>query len=207
MPDSSNKRFTDKVDLGSPSEKRSLIQARSLEEAGLLVEQYVQSQDVIETDLPNIAKSAYKDWLLFQNGGLLIEISAAAILGYLGISYILSGCLFTGISVCVMCGSAAYLSLPQLLLPFTSNPLVRWFIVTNHSYHISGIFVIWMTFVWFTYFSWFNTCIVHSKTKRSLSTTTMCLLPTGILLFLIACYRDEKGNGGFLRLIFKFILK
>jgi hypothetical protein len=31
-------------------------------------------------------------------------------------------------------------------------------------------------------------------------------LPVGIIAFLIACYRDEKGNGGFLRWIFKFLI-
>jgi len=198
----------DGATVDSPSERRSLLQARSLEEAGVIVEDYMatESHDIIETDVPDLAKSAYKDWLLFQNGGLLIEVAAAVILGYLGFSYIFSGCMFTGISTFIMCGSAAYLSIPQLMLPFTTNPFIRWFIVTNHSYHISGIFAIWMAFIWFTYFSWFNTCIGESRTKRSLSTTVMCLLPVGIIFFLIACYRDEKGNGGFLRWIFKLFL-
>jgi hypothetical protein len=190
------------------SETRSLLQARSMEEAGVMVENYMstESQQVIETETPTIAKEIYQDWLLFQNAGLVIEFITAVLTCYLGFVYLFSGCLFTSISSFVICGSAAYLSVPQLALPFISNPLIRWFIVTNHSYHISGIFALWMAFIWISYLSWFNTCIGSSKSVRAISATISVILPVGIIVFLIACYRNEKGNGGFLRWIFKFFI-
>jgi hypothetical protein len=192
----------------SSSETRSLLQARSMEEAGVMVENYMstESQQVIDTDTPTIAKEIYKDWLLFQNAGLAIEFITAVLTGYLGFVYLFSACLFTSISSFVICGSAAYLSVPQLALPFISNPLIRWFIVTNHSYHISGIFALWFAFMWISYFSWFNMCIGSSKSVRAVSATVSVILPVGIIAFLIACYRNEKGNGGFLRWIFKFFI-
>jgi hypothetical protein len=190
------------------SETRSLLQARSMEEAGVMVENYMstESQQVIETETPTIAKEIYQDWLLFQNAGLVIEFITAVLTCYLGFVYLFSGCLFTSISSFVICGSAAYLSVPQLALPFISNPLIRWFIVTNHSYHISSIFALWMAFIWISYLSWFNTCIGSSKSVRAISATISVILPVGIIVFLIACYRNEKGNGGFLRWIFKFFI-
>ena len=190
------------------SETRSLLQARSMEEAGVLVENYMatESQEVINTETPTIATEVYKEWLLFQNAGLLIEFMTAVLTCYLGFVYLFSGCLFTSISCFVICGSASYLSVPQLALPFISNPLIRWFIVTNHSYHISGIFALWFGFIWISYFSWFNTCISSSRSVRAISATISVMLPVGIIAFMIACYRNEKGNGGFLRWIFKFFI-
>ena len=173
-----------------------------------MVENYMatESQEVINTETPTIAKEVYQEWLLFQNAGLVIEFITAVLTCYLGFVYLFSGCLFTSISSFVICGSAAYLSVPQLALPFISNPLIRWFIVTNHSYHISGMFALWFGFLWISYFSWFNTCIGSSHSVRAISATISAILPVGIIAFLIACYRDEKGNGGFLRWIFKFFI-
>ena len=192
----------------SSSETRSLLHAQSMEEAGLIVENYMatESQQVIDTDTPTIAKEVYEEWLLFQNAGLVIEFITAVLTCYLGFVYLFSGCLITSISSFVICGSAAYLSVPQLALPFISNPLIRWFIVTNHSYHISGIFAMLLAFIWISYLSWFNTCIGSSKSVRAISATVSTILPVAIIAFLIACYRNEKGNGGFLRWIFKFFI-
>lgn len=182
-------------------ENRSLLEAASIEEAGAIVGDYVESQqeDVIDTSNPDL-KSVFRFELL----GIGLELMTAAVLFALCGKYFSAGCLITGFSVLGLGLSVSYLSIPQAIRPFVTNPIIRWFIVTNHSTQITAMFGILMGFVFISYFSWFNSCdnpLIHKGTISVLSLTSLA-----IAAFLVACYRDENGNGGYLKWLFKFFI-
>ena len=180
------------------SERRSLLEVSSLEEAGEIVDKFVskENEEIIDISRPEM--------FLFQTAGIFLELAACALLVYLGFMYLLAGCWITGAGVLALGASAGYLSVPQLAKPFIKNPLYRWFIVSNHSVQITAMASILGGFLFLTYFSWFNS--YHGKRViRDVSTSAIAVIGVDILSFFIACYRNENGNGGYIRWALKLV--
>ena len=165
-----------------------------------------QQIDTSDPQIPETAKSYMHEFLMFSNSGYLVELACFALTLLLGLKYVLNGCVLVGGCTLGVCGSIAWLCLPQLARPFVTNPIIRWFIVTSHSTHITGLLSILTAVVVLSYFSWTNTCLSGNKSIKSLTTSSLALLAVAIMLFFIACYRDERGNGGYIRWLLKLVL-
>ena len=165
-----------------------------------------QQIDTSDPEIPEAAKSYLREFLMFSNAGYVLELVCFALTLFLGLKYIFAGCVLVGGCMLGVCGTTAWLCLPQLARPFITNPFVRWFIVTSHSSHITGLLSILAAVVVLSYFSWTNNCRTSSKSIQSATTSTLTLLSVGIVLFLVACYRDEKGDGGYIRWLLKLII-
>lgn len=167
-----------------------------------------EAQDTIDTsnpEMPQAARTFIKELTFFSNAGYLVELAACILILLLGFKYFFSGCFLVGGCMLGVGFTTSWLSIPQLVLPFISNPIVRWFIVTNHSHHITGLLSILGAFIVLSYFSWTNTCRSESTWIQATTTTVLVLLSFGVVLFLIACVRDEKGNGGYIKWVLRLV--
>ena len=189
------------------AETQRLLEAGQITEAEAKVQNYlaVESEQTIDTSPPEVPPVLFKELLLFQNVGIAFECLAFALTTVLTIKYLLAGCFLVGCSMAGLATSAGWLSVPQVALPFISNPFVRWFIVTNHSTHITGLASILGLLIFLSYFSWFNSCRSESATIRATTVSATVSLSLGIAAFLAACYRNEKGNGGYIRWAMKLL--
>jgi hypothetical protein len=165
----------------------------------------VDTSDPTLPEIPEKAKTYLKEFLMFSNAGYVFEVVCFALTLFLGLKYLFSGCVLVGGCMLGVSGTTAWLSLPQLLRPFVTNPIIRWFIVTNHSSHITGLVSILAGFVVLSYFSFTNDCLSKSRPMQSATTSTLTFLSVAIVLFFIACYRDEHGNGGYIRWLLKLV--
>jgi hypothetical protein len=168
-------------------------------------DQPIDTSDPKVPEIPEATRSYLRQFLMFSNAGYVLELVSFALILVLGLQYVFSGCILVGGCMLGVAGTTAWLSLPQLLRPFVSNPLVRWFIVTSHSSHITGLLSILAGFVVLSYFSWTNDCLYKSRSMQASTKSVLVFLPVATVLFLIACYRDERGNGGYIRWILKLV--
>jgi hypothetical protein len=183
----------------------SKVPSSSSDERKALLEEGAQSETV-DTSLPEIPESA-KELLFFSNYGYGLEVFACVVVIFLGFKYLFGGCLIDGVGMFCLGGTIAWLCGPQLVRPFISNPIIRWFMVSNHSHHITGLASILAVFVTISYFSWTNDCHKSSVSIQSSTITVLTLLSLAIICFLVACYRDEKGNAGYIYWILKLIIR
>ena len=167
-----------------------------------------ESQQTVDTSdlaVPVGAKTFFKELIYFSNAGYLVEFVACALITLLGFKYVFTGCLLVGGCMLGLGLTTGWLCIPQVALPFIRNPFVRWFIITNHSYHLTGVLSILGGFVGLSYFSWTNSCKSESTWIQAVTTTVLALLSICILLFFIACVRDEKGNGGYIKWLLRLV--
>jgi hypothetical protein len=99
----------------------------------------------------------------------------------------------------------AWLCLPTLIRPLFSNAIIRWFLVTSHTSHVTGLISILVAIVLLSYLSWTNDCRSRVKAIQTVTTTVLSFVSLAIFLFLIACYRDENGNGGYIKWLFRLL--
>ena len=182
-------------------ETERLLEAGDITETEASVRKYLatESESVISTEMPEIPASI-KSLLLFQSYAFLAEFASFVIALILSFKYFFSGCIVIGCGMAGLSASLGYLSVPQLMLPFSSNPLARWFVISNHSIHMTSVISAIGLFVYLTYFSWFNSC-QFSKTSKLF----LVVAASSVALFLVACYRNEKGNGGYIRWLIKLV--
>ena len=192
----------------APSEETTSL----LESGGIspkAIESYISSEadQPVDTSFPTFQiPEVGKEMFYFSNYGLGLEVLCSALLLALGVKYILSGCLLDGCSTIGLGVGVGWLCGPQLMLPFVSNPIIRWFTVTNHSHHATGLASALGAFVVISYFSWTNDCRSRSVPIQSATITLLTVMSLGVVVFLTAIYRDEKGNAGYLKWVFKLIL-
>jgi nitrogen fixation-related uncharacterized protein len=165
----------------------------------------IDTTDPVIPDIPESAKSYMREFLMFSNAAYVIELACFALITFLGFKYLFGGCVLVGGSMLGVAFTTGWLCVPQLARPFVHNPLVRWFIVTSHSSHITGLVSILAAFVVLSYFSWTNDCRSKSRAMESATISVLTLLPVSIVMFFIACYRDEHGNGGYIRWLLKLV--
>ena len=199
--------------MSSPNERSRLLEAGLASPSVRAVSDYIAAEEEqgIDTsapalpELPAGAKSFFKELTYFSNAGYVVELAAFAIITLLGFQYVFGGCVMVGGGIFALAFTTGWLSVPQVFRPFVTSIIFRWFLVTNHSAHITGLCSILAGFAALSYFSWSNSCRVGSKPIEAGTISVLTLLSVGIVLFLIACYRDEKGNGGYIRWILKFL--
>ena len=187
-------------------ERTHLLESGDFTPAVRAIDTYLttESEIPIDTSPPEVPQ-AVKELMLFSNYGYAAEAVAFVLTTFLGFKYVFSGCILVGGCMLGAAFSTGWLCVPQLALPFVSNPIIRWFIVTNHSHHVTGMMSILAAVVVLSYFAWTNTCLAQSVSIRSSTITVLTLCSAAIVLFLIACYRDEKGNAGYIRWIIKLV--
>ena len=190
--------------MSSPYERDRLIES-GLSYLATEGEQGIDTSAPELPELPPAAKSYLRELTYFSNAGYLVELCAFALLTLLGFQYVFGGCVLVGGGMFAVAFTTGWLSVPQVFRPFVTNFLFRWFLVTNHSSHITGLCSILTGFALLSYLSWANTCRSGSKSIQAATVSVLTLLSVGIVLFFVACYRDEKGNGGYIRWFLKFI--
>jgi hypothetical protein len=170
-----------------------------------------EAQETVDTtnlevpEVPEEAKTFIKQFTYFSNAGYIVEFASCVLIFLLGFNYLFSGCLLVGGCMLGVGFTLGWLCVPQIALPFVTNAIVRWFIVTNHSHHLTGLLSIIGAFVVLSYFSWTNSCKSESTWIQATTTTVLALLCTGIILFFVACFRDEKGNGGYIKWMLRLV--
>ena len=183
------------------AETQRLLEAGQISQTEASIQTFLATEgaDVLDTSALTIPESV-KPFMLFQTYGFVGESVTFCIAIIICISMFVSGCWIAAGSMAAICASLGYLAIPQMTLPFISNPLMRWFVVSNHSTHMTSLVAILGVFVYVAYFSWFNTC--PTKKLSALFLITIC---SAIALLMVACARNEKGNGGYIRWIFKWL--